>query len=269
MSISSAVTLVGAFLMSVTAEPIHVEPGKQLPQKVTIQVNENGNPRDITIRYQLFVPANYKSDGEQLPLLLFLHGLGECSNDDLDRVKIHGPAKIVDNKPDFPFIVVTPQCPPPPGYDPKSPGAKLPEDVVELVRRAWKPDELIRLVDHVQKNLNVDPQRLYVTGLSMGGFGTWRLAAAYPDRFAAAVPICGGGEPEKMAEPLSRVPIWAFHGAKDPVVPVAQTQRMVDAIREHNGDVRLTIYPEVQHNSWAATYDNAELYTWLLAHRRK
>lgn len=255
--------------MAEASNPIQVEPGKQLPQKVTVRVSEKGHERDVTIRYQLFVPNNYAAQGKKLPLLLFLHGLGECSNDDLDRVKIHGPAKIVDSTPDFPFIVVSPQCPLPAGYDPKSPGAKLPDDVLKVILAAWKPEELIQLVDHVEKNLNVDPDREYVTGLSMGGYGTWRLAAAYPDRFAAAVPICGGGDPEKMAEPLSHVPIWAFHGAKDTVVPISQTQQMVDAIRQHNGNVKFTTYPDAEHNSWTATYDNPELYTWLLSHKRK
>lgn len=268
MSISSAIVVLGALLMAGTGDPIQIEPGKQLPQKVTVRVGEKGNERDVTIRYQLFVPKNYKPNGEKLPLLLFLHGLGECSNDDLNRVKIHGPAKIVDTTPDFPFIVISPQCAPPGGDDSKA-AKRSSEEVVKLVLAAWSPEELIQLVDHVEKNLKVDRDREYVTGLSMGGYGTWRLAAAYPDRFAAAVPICGGGDPEKMAEPLSHVPIWAFHGAKDNIVPISQTQEMVDAIRQHNGDVKFTIYPDAEHNSWAAAYDNPELYKWLLAHKRR
>ena len=254
--------------MAAAGDPIQTNPGKQLPQQLTVRVGEKGKERDVTIRYQLFVPKSYKANGEKLPLLLFLHGLGECSNDDLNRVKIHGPAKIVDTKPDFPFILVSPQCPPPGGDDPKT-AKRSSEEILKLVLAAWKPEELIQLVDHVEKNLNVDSDREYVTGLSMGGYGTWRLAAAYPERFAAAAPICGGGDPEKMAEPLSRVPIWAFHGAKDTVVPIAQSQQMVDAVRQHNGDVKFTIYPDAEHNSWTATYDNPELYTWLLSHKRK
>lgn len=254
--------------MAEVTEPPRVEPGEQLPQALTIHVGEKGQERDVTIRYQLFVPKHYQATGEKLPLILFLHGLGECSNEDLNRVKIHGPAKIVDGKPDFPFIVVTPQCPLPAGYDPKNPG-KLPADVLDHVIHAWKPEELVQLVDHIEKNLNVDPEREYITGLSMGGYGTWRLAAAFPDRFAAAVPICGGGDPEKMAKPLSRIPIWTFHGAKDFVVPIAQTERMVEAVRVQDGDVKFTVYPDANHDSWTATYDNPELYKWLLSHSRK
>jgi predicted peptidase len=135
------------------------------------------------------------------------------------------------------------------------------------VPKAWKSDELIQLVDHVQTNLNVDATRVYVTGLSMGGFGTWRLVAAYPERFAAALPICGGGEPAAMARSLRRVPIWAFHGERDAVVPVKRSREMVEAVRCAGGDVRLTVYPDVEHNSWKQTYDNPEIYKWLLSHR--
>ncbi len=255
MSITIAAVL-GAFFMAQADDAILVEPGKQLPQSVTVHVGSNADSRDVTIRYLLFVPKDYKADGQKWPLMLFLHGLGECSKDDLNRAKIHGPAKIVDGRPDFPFVLVTPQCPPPKG-------------AMKDVPFAWKPEELIQLVDHVIGKLNVDPDRVYVTGLSMGGYGTWRLAATYPDRFAAAVPICGGGDPATMAKPLSKVPAWAFHGAKDTAVPVKKSQEMVDAIRREHGDVKLTVYPDVEHNSWAPTYDNQEVYDWLLTHRRK
>jgi predicted peptidase len=102
----------------------------------------------------------------------------------------------------------------------------------------------------------------------MGGYGTWRLVATHPERFAAALPICGGGQPETMAKSLARVPIWAFHGAKDTVVVLSESQKMVDAVRLARGDVKLTIYPDVEHNSWARTYDNPEVYDWLLAHTK-
>ena len=242
--------------MAQTGDAITVEPGKQRPHSVKVHAeNEDGVERDVTVRYMLFTPQGYKADGEPWPLLLFLHGYGECSDTDLDRVKIHGPAKIVDSRPDFPFVLVTPQCPP------------FERDFEKIIR-AWQPEQLIQLLDHVSGNLNIDPSRVYVTGLSMGGFGTWRLAAAYPERFAAAVPICGGGDPEKMANGLRGVPIWAFHGARDEVVPLDRSQEMVDAVRRAGGDVRLTVYPDVGHDSWVKTYDNEEVYDWLLSHRR-
>jgi len=240
--------------MAQSTDSINIAPGKQLPQAVTVRVESESEPRDVTIHYMLFAPKDYDADDKKWPLMLFLHGLGECGNNQLELVKIHGPAGFVDSRPDFPFVVVTPQCPPPKGQ-------------MKDVPTAWKPDQLIQLVDHVMKNVKVDPTRVYVTGLSMGGFGTWRLVAAYPERFAAAVPICGGGEPQAMAESLRRVPIWAFHGARDPVVPLCKSQEMVRAVRRAGGDVRLTVYPDVEHNSWTQTYDNPKVYDWLLSHR--
>jgi predicted peptidase len=187
-------------------------------------------------------------------LMLFLHGLGECGNNELERVKIHGPPSFVDSRPDFPFVVVSPQCPPPKGQ-------------MKDVPKAWKADQLIQLIDHVTHQLKIDRTRVYCTGLSMGGFGTWRLVADHPERFAAALPICGGGEPGAWACSLRRVPVWAFHGAKDPTVPLSKSEEMVDAVRRAGGDVKLTVYPDVEHNSWKPTYDNPQVYEWLLSHR--
>lgn len=265
ISFSIALTL-GVMLMTASSDNLHVEPGKQLPESLTVHQDGKPTARDVTIRYMLFVPKDYRAEGKKWPLMLFLHGLGECSKDDLSRVKIHGPAHIVDSRPDFPFVVVTPQLPPPAGY--KEGVAYSSKQVIAMAEKAWKPEELIQLVDHVVATLNIDKDRVYATGLSMGGYGTWRLVATYPDRFAAAVPICGGGDPEKMALALSRVPIWAFHGAKDGTVPVEMSQKMVDAVKRAGGDVRLTVYPNAQHNSWTETYNNQELYDWLLAQRR-
>jgi len=236
---------------------IKFEPGKQSPQEVTVRVENDGKPREVTIHYLLFVPKDYEADGKKAPLMLFLHGYGESGNgtSELDRVKIHGPTNFLESHPEFSFVVVSPQCP-------------QPKHDMKEIAQAWKPAQLIGLLNHVAKNMNIDPTRVYVTGLSMGGFGTWRLAAAHPTRFAAALPICGGGDPKEMAKPLRGVPIWAFHGARDPVVPLVRSQEMVDAVRRADGDVKLTVYPDVQHNSWKQTYDNPKVYEWLLSHRR-
>jgi predicted peptidase len=243
------------FLMPDSRGAMGIPPGKQLPQEVTVRVEEDGSQHEATIHYLLFTPRDYKAEGQPWPLLLFLHGLGECGNNELERVKVHGPPKLVEAKDEFPFVLVSPQCPPPQG------GFKD-------VPKAWKSEQLIQLVDHVTNNMNIDADRVYVTGLSMGGYGTWRLVAAHPDRFAAAVAICGGGRPGEWTDSLRRVPIWAFHGARDPVVPVSESEKMVDAVRRAGGDVRLTVYPEVEHDSWTQTYDNEEVYRWLLSHRR-
>ena len=198
----------------------------------------------VGLEYLLFLPEGYGDQpGKKWPLILFLHGAGE-RGDDLDLVKVHGPPKLVEDDPDFPFIVISPQCP----------------------ADAWWTehlDDLDALLDEVIGAHDVNTNRIYLTGLSMGGYGTWSLALAHPERFAAIVPICGGGRPY-LALRLKDLPVWAFHGAKDSVVPVEETEQMVAAIRQAGGDPRLTIYPDAGHDSWTETYDNPELYTWLL-----
>ncbi|HEX5444020.1 MAG TPA: prolyl oligopeptidase family serine peptidase, partial [Pirellulales bacterium] len=189
----------------------------------------------------------YGEGDKKWPLILFLHGSGE-SGDDLNKVKIHGPPKIVETKHDFPFIVVSPQS----------------------SRRGWNVDALKGLLDEVLADYRVDRNRVYLTGLSMGGFGTWSLAAAYPDTFAAIAPICGGGNPSE-AKRLKDLPIWVFHGAKDPAVPLQRSQDMVDALKAAGADeknLKFTVYPDAGHDSWTETYNNPELYKWLLSHQR-
>jgi predicted peptidase len=249
-----AFVCIGMSLMSQPHSEVTVEPGTQLPQAMIAHRSNAGNSREQTIHYLLFTPRDYDAGEKRWPLLLFLHGLGECGDNELDRVKIHGPPKIVESRPDFPFVVVSPQCPPPPGG-------------MKDVPTAWQPEPLIQLVDHVMANTRIDPARVYVTGLSMGGYGTWRLVAAHPERFAAAVPICGGGQPQAMSLSLRRVPIWAFHGARDAVVPLSESERMVNAVRRAGGDARLTVYPDVEHDSWTQTYNNDDVYNWVLSHR--
>jgi len=203
--------------------------------------------------YLLFLPKDYEIDKtKRWPLILFLHGAGERGKD-VNMVAKHGPPKIVGGRPDFPFIVVSPQCPP---------------------DQWWSAEGLVKLLDEAESSLRVDPERIYLTGLSMGGFGTWQLGLQHPERFAAIVPICGGGEARnvRMAArnpAFKTLPIWAFHGAKDPVVPVAESERMVEAVKSAgNPDVRLTVYPDELHESWIPAYADEELYRWFLQHKR-
>ncbi|MHC4214636.1 MAG: carboxylesterase family protein, partial [Planctomycetota bacterium] len=130
----------------------------------------------------------------------------------------------------------------------------------------WQTDHLIELLDEVTCKYAVDKDRVYLTGLSMGGYGAWKLACEHPDRFAAVVPICGGGPVEKACR-LKDVPIRVFHGAKDDVVPLEKTQEMVNAVNAFGGNAKLTVYPDLKHDSWSVTYDNKELYQWFLKHR--
>jgi predicted peptidase len=202
---------------------------------------------EIKIDYLLFLPADYgKEQGKKWPLMMFLHGAGERGSD-INLVKKHGPPKIVESKKDFPFIVVSPQCP---------------------TGRWWQPHEVIALIDEVAAQHAVDPERVYLTGLSMGGFGTWDTAARYPERFAAIVPICGGGDARRVRS-LRDTPAWVFHGDKDEAVAVQRSIEMVEALKQAgNSGVKFTRYPDAGHDSWTATYDNPELYQWLLKHKR-
>ena len=211
-----------------------------------------GNDDKTTIDYLLSLPNGYNQSKARWPLLLFLHGAGERGND-LRQVAKHGPPKQASkNQYGYgAFIVVSPQCPRGTQWSDK------------------KQLQLLgKLIEHIKARYRVDPDRVYVTGLSMGGYGTWHLAAAMPGRFAAIAPICGGGNPGD-AQKLAELPIWAFHGAKDRVVPVSQSQQMVDAVKARGGNVQFTVYPDAGHDSWTATYANPELARWLLSHRRE
>ncbi len=201
--------------------------------------------KHVRLNYLLFLPKDYSTTKKHYPVILFLHGAGERGND-IELVKKHGPPKIVETKKDFPFIVVSPQSP---GF-------------------GWDVLALNALLDEVQEKYRVDSDRVYLTGLSMGGYGTWALAAHAPHRFAAIVPICGGGT-RVMAYKVSHIPTWVFHGAKDGAVPLSESEHMVKAMRRRGGSPKFTVYPDAQHDSWTETYNNPKLYEWLLQQRRK
>lgn len=204
------------------------------------------------LKYWLHLPPTYFDEPQRRwPLILFLHGRGERGND-LALVKKYAIPKLVEDQPDFPFIAVSPQCP---------------------LDTEWplQTETLTRLLDVATTNLLVDLDRVYLTGLSMGGRGSWLLAVEQPQRFAALVPICGRIPTDDFLERvpvLKTLPTWVFHGAKDPVVPVENSEKIVAALKAAGGNVQLTIYPEADHDSWTATYNNPKLYEWLLAQRR-
>lgn len=223
---------------AVAADPEH----GQRPQQLVKQV-------EIKMDYLLYLPDDYgKQQDKKYPLILFLHGAGERGTD-VNLVKKHGPPKLVDGKTQLAvanFIVVSPQCKP---------------------NQWWQPHEVIALLDEVSQKYPVDPDRVYLTGLSMGGFGTWETASRYTDRFAAIAPICGGGDPRRVRS-LRDVPTWVFHGDKDEVVPVQRSIEMVDALKKLGNEAKFTRYPEAGHDSWTETYNNPELYEWFLKHKR-
>lgn len=197
------------------------------------------------LRYLLYVPE-LPTAGEPLPLVLFLHGGGEGGTDN-EKVKKNGLPKLIAAGKTFPFIVVSPQNP--------------------SESQFWDDQQLIKLLAEIENELAVDPARIYLTGLSRGGYGAWRLAIQNPDRFAALVPICGGGA-APYAKKLKDVPTWVFHGAKDPVIPLEESQRMVDALKNAGGNVKFTVYPEAKHDAWSETYNNPQLYKWMLQQKR-
>ena len=196
-------------------------------------------------RYLLFLPNGYGSRAERWPLILFLHGSGE-RGDDIERVRVHGPPKIVTQRPDFPFIVVAPQ---------------VETDMV------WSTAKLDALLEEVVEKYRVDPDRIYLTGLSMGSYGVWHLAMEYPHRFAAMAPISGGASPSGMCA-LRHLPIWVFHGAKDEIVKPERSAELVERLERCKGNVKFTVYEDAGHDAWTRTYENPELYEWFLQHRR-
>lgn len=205
--------------------------------------------KTVRMDYQLFLPSKYGSDKDRRwPLMLFLHGAGERGNK-IEQVTRHGPPKLVKRRKAFPFIVVSPQCP---------------------TEAWWDPESLTVLLDDVISRHRVDEDRVVVTGLSMGGYGSWALGGTDPGRFAAIVPICGGGmrmHARRIAQ--SKLPVWAFHGAKDKAVGIEESRRMVRFIKTFGGDAKLTVYPNAEHDSWTETYNNEDVYDWLLAQNRK
>jgi poly(3-hydroxybutyrate) depolymerase len=196
------------------------------------------------LNYLVYLPEDYYLSSRRWPLILYLHGAGDVDRD-IDRLRAGGLPRRIEAGWRIPFIIVAPHSP----------------------KNGWDVEALDALLDELLRRHRVDADRVYLTGVSMGGFGTWALAAAYPKRFAAIAPICGGGDPAS-ADRLRGVPTWAFHGADDTIVLAEESRKMVAALEQAGGDVKLTIYPGVGHNSGGMTYADNRLYDWFLAHQR-
>ncbi|MBN2327576.1 MAG: prolyl oligopeptidase family serine peptidase [Candidatus Omnitrophica bacterium] len=226
---------------------------------------------DLHYKYLLYLPTTYGQTEEEFPLILFLHGAGERGAN-LNAVKTHGPPKIVNNERllgilyedgVFPFVVVSPQCP---------------------AGEWWLNKHLIEVLVEVIDNYAIDANRIYLTGLSMGGFGSWSFASEYPQYIAAIAPISGGGDAlhwpnlrtytnldpsPAIVENLVDIPVWAFHGESDTVVSLSEDQKTVNRLLEIGGSVEFTVYPNTGHDAWTKTYNTLELYQWLLSNKKK
>ncbi len=195
--------------------------------------------------YLLYLPESYDKDKTvKWPLILFLHGGGERGNN-LNTVKKVGPLRYVAKGKKLPFIIVSPQI-----------GKGM----------YWGPDSLKDFLIEVISKYKVDKDRIYLTGLSIGGKGTWETAMKYPEMFAAIAPVSGWAKPDMLWK-IRNIPVWVFHGAKDPVVPVIASVVMADSLKKYN-NVKLTIYPEGTHSHWEETYNNEDLYKWFLTHKK-
>ncbi len=233
-----------AAILTQSARAEDPAPGEQVEQSFTASSG-------ASVPYLLYLPEGYAADGDgNGPVMLFLHGRGE-SNGALSIVAKWGPPRMAARGDSLPYILVSPQCP---------------------RESFWSKEDqqalLIELLDHVAATYKTDPARTYLTGLSMGGFGSWRLAADHPERFAAVAPVCGIGDPAD-AEKLKDVPIWAWHGTEDGAVPYSGSAEVVEAIKKAGGTkVRLTTLQHIGHNSWSAAYATPQLYDWFNAHTK-
>ncbi|MEY2881720.1 MAG: hypothetical protein RLZZ15_4100 [Verrucomicrobiota bacterium] len=275
-------------------------PAALAAESQTVASFEKTITKTVGYTYLLALPTDYATTAEKTwPLLVFLHGSGERGADPW-KVAVHGPPKLLRATP--PAAVAAPTGAPTPGSaaDVGGPSVAAPAETPEAraareisaaglasafivvspqcpAGKSWEDDAVLALVDEIAAKHRVDPRRIYLTGLSMGGFGTWSVAMKFPERFAAIAPICGGGSAtdvrrsargEKKAA-LTSLGVWAFHGAKDPTVPLAESETMVAALKTAAvADVQLTVYPEAKHDSWTETYNNPALYAWLLKHQR-
>jgi predicted peptidase len=247
MSVHRLALVVTALALSGAAAAQVHQPDGEVPDGLTVQTAQTFRGADgLVMRYLLALPEGYAEGAERWPLVLFLHGAGERGAD-LRQVAVHGPPREVEAGRAFPFVLVSPQQPP---------------------GRRWSADTLAALLDDVVARYRVDPDRIYLTGLSMGGQGVYRLATAQPERFAAIAPVCGWSLPDRACA-LASLPTWIFHGMRDDVIRPWNSTAMFDAMRACGAtEVGLTLYPDANHNSWERTYANPDVYDWLLSHTR-
>ncbi len=228
----------------------------QHPYVFEHRINFKGQEITARVKYLLFLPKSYNENTQQKwPLIMFFHGV-EGVGDNIEIIKGKGIPMIVERDPNFPFITLSPQTPSP-------------------ANAQWVWDEptfievMTALLDQVIADYRVNANRIYLTGLSLGGGTTWNMAIYHPEKYAAIAPLCGGVSFPSKACAIKDVPVWAFHGAKDTAVSIWTTEVMVKALEDCGGNVRFTVYPDLGHDVWTVTYDNPELYDWFLSHSLK
>ncbi len=241
--------------------------GGQPPATAGLLAGRIEAPGGAKLPYLVYVPRDYDA-ARRWPLVLFLHGRGESGTDGWRQLLQGLPPALFQAPERWPAIILMPQKPDP--------------------EREWESYEkaLLALVDRARRTWTIDPERVILTGLSQGGHGSWVLGARHPDLWAAVGPVCGyvaarrrdaagripadafGGTAAELAKPLASMPVWAFHGAVDDVVPVAETETMIAALRSAGGAPRVTIVPEVGHGVWSRAYENPDFVAWLFAQRR-
>ncbi|QDV27141.1 carboxylesterase family protein [Aureliella helgolandensis] len=250
-----------------SAQTTKVDAAETAPEKLfepREYIGEEGPLAGKSLKYRLLKPLDY-DPGEKYPLVVFLHGAGERGDDNTAQL-VHGMADFCspENRKKYRCYVIAPQCP----KGEKWADIDWSADQVALPPHASQSMQLtLALVDSMLADAAVDKKRVYITGLSMGGYGTWDALARRPDFFAAAIPICGGGDPA-TAEQIKHIPLACYHGGADSVVNVELSRDMIEALRQAGGKPLYTEYPGVGHNSWTATYANPDTLEWLFAQRR-
>ncbi|NIY94424.1 prolyl oligopeptidase family serine peptidase [Vibrio diazotrophicus] len=198
----------------------------------------------FSTKFFVYLPKEYNERDDKWPLIVSLHGSGERGTD-LELLKKEGIPKLIEEGADFPFVMVFPQC---------------------EAFSAWDPDRIKLLVEELVDSYHIDQSRLYLTGYSLGGYGTWATAIKYPELFAAIAPICGFALLNDVVR-LSSIPVWTFNGENDEVMPYKVTEEIANIINKSGGDAKFTLYVDTGHNCWDETYRNEELYTWFMSHK--
>jgi len=234
------------------------------PMLKLFEPRQFSDPDGNVLQYRLMKPIDFDPE-KKYPLVIFLHGAGERGSDNVSQLK-HGTREFSSetNRIKYPAYVLAPQCPKDHKWvevDWSAPRSEMPEDpgvTMSLLKG---------LIDAMLESSNVDPSRVYITGLSMGGYGTWDAIARYEDVFAAAAPVCGGGDPKTVSR-FAKLPLWCFHGEKDSVVQPIRSREMIDAMKAIGSSPLYTEYPGVQHDSWTETYENPEFHRWLFDQKK-